>query len=418
MYSLAFPQVRLINLEKPIVRLGILIAFTAILSGQNLSLSAQDTGEILKGYIQENTVTKERSDDALFYLKKQWDNELHKKYGKNKIKYLDDGIVYVGTVKYINSKPVKVNIAEINRNINKNIEIIPQLASEKVHARTKVNNIAVKSGAILAVNGTYFKPDTGTPLGTLVINNEIIAGPIYERAALGIFENKFETARVAFRGKIITKKGDINVDNINQPGMSADHVLIYTPKWGVRSPATKKTSKHIAVKDNVAVSVSNYPAIIPQNGFVVSGPEELLGSVKIGDEIVAQYSLNPGWNQAKHIISGGPYLVKNGNVFVDVTAEKLNAVSGKNPRTAIGYTKDNVMIIVTVDGRKEGSSGMTLNELANFMKSLGCIEALNLDGGSSTAMYVAGNVYSGTGISGAVAVSNAVIVRRNLNFNK
>ena len=56
--------------------------------------------------------------------------------------------------------------------------------------------------------------------------------------------------------------------------------------------------------------------------------------------------------------------MKDGEIFLDVSSEKLNAIAGKNPRTAIGYTKDNVLIMVTVDGRKEGSTGVTVKELA------------------------------------------------------
>ena len=121
--------------------------------------------------------------------------------------------------------------------------------------------------------------------------------------------------------------------------------------------------------------------------------------------------MNPNWEDVNHIISGGPYLIKNGSVFVDATSQKLNGITGRNPRTAIGYTKDNVMIMVTVDGRKEGSSGVTLIELGRLMKELGCYEAINLDGGSSTVMYVDGTILSGTNIKNSSSISNALSVR-------
>ena len=101
--------------------------------------------------------------------------------------------------------------------------------------------------------------------------------------------------------------------------------------------------------------------------------------------------------------------MKQGEIYIDTKAEKLNSITGKNPRTAIGYTKDNVMIMVTIEGRKEGSSGVTLNELANIMKNLGCYEAINLDGGSSTAMFLENKTYFGTKVP--AKISNALIVR-------
>ncbi|GAB4195361.1 MAG: hypothetical protein Kow00105_09600 [Phycisphaeraceae bacterium] len=62
----------------------------------------------------------------------------------------------------------------------------------------------------------------------------------------------------------------------------------------------------------------------------------------------------------------------------------------QHPRTAIGVTADNRLLLVTVDGRQPGfSEGMSLDELARFMIELGAVQALNLDGGGSTTMAIA-----------------------------
>ena len=64
-------------------------------------------------------------------------------------------------------------------------------------------------------------------------------------------------------------------------------------------------------------------------------------------------------------------------------------VNKRHPRTAIGITKDGGWLLVLVDGRKpEHSVGMTLPELGVFMKSLGCVDAINLGGGGCSALYV------------------------------
>ena len=70
--------------------------------------------------------------------------------------------------------------------------------------------------------------------------------------------------------------------------------------------------------------------------------------------------------------------------------------------------------MVTVEGRKEGSTGVTLEELSAVMKKLGCYEAINLDGGSSTVMYINGKIHTGSTINGAVAINNALIVRSKI----
>jgi exopolysaccharide biosynthesis protein len=51
---------------------------------------------------------------------------------------------------------------------------------------------------------------------------------------------------------------------------------------------------------------------------------------------------------------------------------------------------------------------MTLNELAGFMKSIGCLNAMNLDGGGSTVMYVNGKVVNQPSMKGGIALSNAL----------
>ena len=102
--------------------------------------------------------------------------------------------------------------------------------------------------------------------------------------------------------------------------------------------------------------------------------------------------------------------MKDGSVFVDVTAQKLHAITGRNPRSAIGYTADNRLILVAVDGREGASVGLTLSELAGFMKSIGCTNAINLDGGGSTVMYVNGNIVNNPKVHGGIPLSNAVVL--------
>ncbi len=412
MQAALLAQNRIFCSEKMVLKLGFMLMAIAVFSVQNMPTNAYGTNDVLKGYIQENTIYKEQSDEALFLLQKKWEAQLKEKYGNHEIKKIEKGIVYVSMVKYINSRRVKINIAEINRNINKNLEIIPSMSSDKMHSKSKINNIAAENNAVIAINGSYFKQDTGTPLGAIVINNEIITGPIYERAGLGISENGFKISSISFDGKLETEYEQIKVDNINQPRMMFSQVLMYTSKWGVKSPVTQKPAVHISIKNNRVTAKSDYPLIIPEDGCVISAPKEILKNVQIGDEVKVSYGLNPKWEDINHIISGGPYLLKEGNIFVDTKIEKLNSITGKNPRTAIGYTKDNVLIMVTVDGRKEGSDGMTLDELAVFMKNLGCYEAINLDGGSSTVMYVDGKIYTGSNLKTSASINNALVIRR------
>lgn len=62
----------------------------------------------------------------------------------------------------------------------------------------------------------------------------------------------------------------------------------------------------------------------------------------------------------------------------------------RNPRTAVCTLSNTTALLVTVDGRYPGKDGMTLPRLSVFLKELGCRDAINLDGGGSTSMYIAG----------------------------
>ncbi len=93
-------------------------------------------------------------------------------------------------------------------------------------------------------------------------------------------------------------------------------------------------------------------------------------------------------------VGGGPVLLQNGEIKITNNEELKfagKAIDDKHPRTAMGYTKDNKLIILVVEGRNPGKAeGATLTQEARIFKDLGCWEALNLDGGGSSCMLVNG----------------------------
>ncbi len=92
-------------------------------------------------------------------------------------------------------------------------------------------------------------------------------------------------------------------------------------------------------------------------------------------------------------VGGGPVLVQNGNEHITAEEEMRGGAGfrGPHPRTVMGYTPDNKFIILMVEGRNKGiAEGASLDQLAQLMVSLGCHEALNLDGGGSSALYIKG----------------------------
>ncbi len=344
----------------------------------------------------------------------KFNENIRQKYPNSLIKTVDKGIKHIKLTRYYDGRPVRINVVEINTKLASDFEIRPALSSNgnTIKAKRTITTIARNTNSVAAINGTFFKPQNGIPLGTLMINGKIYTGPVYDRVAMGIFDDGFDMARVQFNSTIKAGNTTVKIDNINQPRMLSSYVLAYTQDWGTIAPASPKYGYQIAIQGN-KITASSYSSLeIPENGYVIVGPEKLLKPLTSEKRVNVELGTTPEWSGVKHIISGGPYLVKNSEVFVDMTAQRLGAIGGKNPRTAIGYTKDNNLIMVTVDGREGSSVGMTLKQLAYFMKSIGCTNAMNLDGGGSTVMYVDGTVVNKPQVKGGINISNALVVAR------
>jgi exopolysaccharide biosynthesis protein len=89
-------------------------------------------------------------------------------------------------------------------------------------------------------------------------------------------------------------------------------------------------------------------------------------------------------------IGAGPALIMNGRIHITSDEEVFfgTVIPKIHPRTAAGYTKKDILILMVVDGRQEQSRGVSLDELAILMQELNVIEAMNLDGGGSTSLVV------------------------------
>ncbi|MCB9629484.1 MAG: phosphodiester glycosidase family protein [Sandaracinaceae bacterium] len=96
----------------------------------------------------------------------------------------------------------------------------------------------------------------------------------------------------------------------------------------------------------------------------------------------------PTNNHYRAAVSGIPTLVRAGSV-ADSEIDRIGAAYGRHPRTAVGVSRDGYTVfLVVVDGRRNGSRGLNLYELADFMRDIGAHDAMNLDGGGSSAMFL------------------------------
>jgi exopolysaccharide biosynthesis protein len=161
---------------------------------------------------------------------------------------------------------------------------------------------------------------------------------------------------------------------------NADIAWLYTDSTK-RFPYARQFPGEV-YKDSATIfpfnNISNKVISIPNNFLVKHG--------KI-DERLEKWKM-------KTAIGGGPVLVQNGEIKI-TNEEELKftgkAINDKHPRTCMGYTDNGYLIIMAIQGRFPGiAEGATLEQEAKLLIDLGCIEALNLDGGGSSCMLVNG----------------------------
>jgi len=185
--------------------------------------------------------------------------------------------------------------------------------------------------------------------------------------------------------------------------------------------STQKTSAMAAANDAIfAVNGDFYGArtkgYVIRNGILYrtvatsSDQEDLViyadGSFEIIEEgdITAQQLWENG---ALHVLSFGPALINNGSLSV-TTSSEVDKEQTSNPRTAIGIIDKLHYVFVVSDGRLDTSVGLSLYELATFMKGLGVTTAYNLDGGGSATMYFNGEVINNPTTTGNSIQERAV----------
>lgn len=113
----------------------------------------------------------------------------------------------------------------------------------------------------------------------------------------------------------------------------------------------------------------------------------------------------------KFVMITGPLLIRQSK---PQRLPLMRFSNNRHPRTCIGITEESILFI-TIDGRSDSAAGMTLFELQDYLHGLGCIDAINLDGGGSTTMWIKekGIVNTPSDQKGERAVANAILIVEN-----
>lgn len=274
--------------------------------------------------------------------------------------------------------------------------------------------LAVRKGALAAVNGGYYRMKgllAGHSQGVLQIDGALLSEPDRGRGAVGFYEDDGTThavfGRLSFEGKVVFEDGTRAViDGINRP-RKASEIVLFTPEFH-RTTLTSSGGAEVVVHDRRITDIQEGDGSteIPCGGVVLSiGAErvqEVASLLRVGAEVLIDVDSIPllpdpegRWDRAEFLLGGGPLLLRSGERLDEPEKESISTVfcQSRHPRTAVGVRADGTLVFVTVDGRRPGVSvGMSIPELIDLMTELGCISAVNLDGGGSTTMVIEGKI--------------------------
>lgn len=301
------------------------------------------------------------------------------------------GVEHVKIDRFTDKGFIDIDVLKLDAS-NPYSSLIPLFAKEGVSKREVLTKMIEANEAVAGINGDFFEV-TKFPmaLGSLVNDgNPILTTPEAAFSRNSFYINKDGQGGVgALNNDIkVTVSGQaMEVNALNKLARPYKSLTILDENWGPSSPGKNLGANNVELLISngkiIDKRVGGSPFDILPGTLVLTQVGENLNKFNVGDQVNIDYG---SYKNFKFAIGGGNILIKNGQI-----AEKLS--NGRAPRTAIGTDKNNKIIyLVTVDGRNNSSIGMGEKEFAEFLKSIGIYNCLNLDGGGSTTM---GIKYSG-----------------------
>lgn len=307
--------------------------------------------------------------------------------------------------------------------------------ADRARGRGTVSEMVERTGAIAAINGDYF-PFTGDPLGLMIHEGQLMSlpfivrpNPYTSRAVFGWSDTGATIAdRVRFSGTV--KIGDLpemTLDGLNQEA-PANSLVLNQPVAGLAQ--AKVPNVHVRVQITradwspngettgvVELLTADTPALPVERGTILLTASDAkaatLAQARPGQPVRIRFNTQGiDLKRATEAIGGGPVLVRNGRIDVTAAQEGFGTshTDRRHPRTAIGRASDGEIWLIVVDGRQKMSAGSTLPELAQQMLGYGLVDAINLDGGGSSAMNLFGGLINRPSDPNERPVANGIVL--------
>ena len=342
------------------------------------------------------------------------------------------GMEFAEVTRTIDNQPVRMNLLRLDL---KKVRLDVVHAMDAAIGTETVSSLAKRHSAVAAINSGFFRLDNsiwaGNPAGLLIINNEIFSDPSKDRIVLGMTNDhsvtNVEIGRSEFVHVISYGKRELVISGTNRE-RALNEIILYTPVFH-RTTLTDDTGIELVIRKNriTQISTNKGSNVIPEDGYVLSASgskvEELKKIFRVGQLVnlarrvrTVRISHEPDPPQIENFedaVAGVPQLIKDGKIDITWQEEKTTKsfVETRHPRTAVAKLKDGKFLMITVDGRSESSGGISLNDLAAYLLELGATDAMNLDGGGSTTMFLDGKVVNHpSDKEGERKVSDAILV--------
>lgn len=313
-------------------------------------------------------------------------------------KIADNSVQYK---KYTPNEFTVIHVATINP---KTTKIIATRAQDTGQPIATVNSIAQHYKALAAINGGFFRlneqsTSNWVPAGAAKINNQWHGIAYKSRGAIGWdpISGKVLFDILQTKSNVRINQRDMPINAMNKL-VSGNRIALLSDSYTDEINMTNRTAIIISGESvqavyntgNITVPVNSY-MLLGNFNAVVPGT---VASVNINAEPQLERSTYKAWNDMPFIISGGPLLIHKRNKINDFKKEQLYVgfIDDRYARTAVGLLADGRWVFVVAErGYLQDTQGLSIPELRDFMYSIGCVEAVNLDGGGSAAMYLQGD---------------------------
>lgn len=313
-------------------------------------------------------------------------------HDKIEITNLSSGVVHESIQKFTVGGWYNINVLRVDLN-DQYTSLGPLYHLDGLSSRTNVKNLVEQRNAVAGINADFYNTNPiPTSLGALVENGKILSSP---NNLPTFFTTADNSAYIDYftRDMKITNfnTGNIlRIDTINKLHSEFVTITMLDSNWGAKSIGNRfgKDIHEVLIIDGYVVDrrTGGEAFNIPKsnNSFVLTSKSSNLLLFNPGERVYVELDVTPNMDSIKFAIGSGSTVLKDGQV----TNTDVN-IAGNQPRTGLGIARDQKeVIMVTVDGRDTYFKGTTQETLGSLLKDLGAYNAVNFDGGGSTAMAI------------------------------